>query len=274
MTDQIQQAQQAEAATQQEAPQTPAPTPEAPPSGDVLDKFEAPDAEQLRAQDTTKPETLVPEKPEPEPELLAGKYKTQEDLIKGYVELQKKIGDFSGAPKEYSLDDVNKDTPHQFNPDDPYLAQFKKYAREHNMSQDMFNKTLNVYRDYVVSMQPKPEKEMEKLGPDAPTKLRGLKMWSEQNLSMEGQKRLNKYMGDSIGEADLFMLLDEMRGATAPVEGPTRLEAVKSAQQSIDEIKHEIAQNFSRYESDPMYRQEKRKQLSEAFEYQKKYRGK
>lgn len=267
-----QQAQQAEAAS------TPTPA-EAPATGeyldkspDVLDKFESPGAEQLRGQDTTRPETLAPEvEPEPKPK-LAGKYDTQEELEKGYLNLQKKYGGFTGAPEAYSLDNVNKDTDNQFIPDDKYLNQFMEIAKEHEMSQEMFDKTLDLYRNFVIDMMPKPDKEMEKIGEDATTKLRGLKMWADTNLSPEGKNRFNKYVGDSVSEADLFLLLDEMRGAMSPTEGPTRFEAVKSAQQSIKEIQQDIANNLERYENEPLYRAEKRRLLQDAFAYKDKYK--
>ena len=272
MVDQKIQAQQAES-VQNNPENVPEPTtPES--SGDVLDQFEPKD---FSAIDTTNPESVLKQEEnapaETPPELLAGKYKTQEELVEGYLNLQKKIGNFVGAPEEYTLENVNKDTQNTFVSDDPYLDKFKKMAKDHNMSQDMFDKILNLYRDFVMDMMPKPQDEMAKLGNDADIKLRGLRMWIDTNLSPDGKNRFKKYMGDSVSEAELFLLLDEMRNAVSPVEGPTRMEAAQSAQRSIDEIKQEIADNWSKYESNPSYRSEKLRQLSEALNFQKKYKN-
>lgn len=248
--------------------------PEAQPS-DPLESFDPGIADHFKPVDSTKPESTV-DRPEVkaaevQPELLAGKYKTQEDLIDGYLNLQKKIGSFVGAPEKYTLDNVNKDIDQKFISDDPHLNQFMQLAKENNMSQEMFDKTLNMYRDYVLSMMPKPGAEKAKLGDDADSKLRSLKMWADSNLSPEGKNRFKKYMGDDVSEADLFLLMDEMRSVMEPIEGPTKFDAAKTAQRTIDEIKQEISDNWDKYQTNMIYRQEKLRQLQEAFDYKKRH---
>jgi hypothetical protein len=209
--------------------------------------------------------------PEPKEDLLAGKYKTPEDLEEGYLNLQKKIGDFNGAPEAYVLDNINKDTPHQFDPNDKHLHKFMEYAKEHNMSQDMFDKTLGIYREYVLDMTPKPEEEAKRIGNDALSRSRSQQMWVDENLTPEGKERYKRYMGNDIRDADLFLLMEEIRSANKPIEGPTRFEAQASAQQTIKDIQNEIVANYQRYETDPTYREQKRKQMTEALEYQEKH---
>lgn len=73
---------------------------------------------------------------------IDSKYKTVAEQAKGYNELRKQFGSFTGAPEKYE-----EFTPEGFeiNKDDPMLESAKEWAKTQNMSQDGFNSMVEMY---------------------------------------------------------------------------------------------------------------------------------
>jgi hypothetical protein len=68
---------------------------------------------------------------------LPDKFKTVNDLINSYGELEKKLGGFYGAPDEYKWE-LQGDEPDQ-------AKIFREIAKQNNLSQNAFNKILTGY---------------------------------------------------------------------------------------------------------------------------------
>ena len=160
-------------------------------------------AEEIQTEETQKVESLLPEPEAPttepgdwsladgipgegdQPEWFKGdKYKSVSDQAKAYVDLEKQLGTFTGAPEEYEvqLDSEVADTAALMA--DPMLEWFKGTAKDLNMSQDSFNKLLNGWvNQEVAQFQEDRGREIEALGKDAPTRLQALTDWGKANLS-------------------------------------------------------------------------------------------
>jgi hypothetical protein len=248
-------------ATRVEAPEVPASAPAPAPAPEASANSPAPAPVAPAAQEAPSAESE---------ELLAGKYKTKEDLVEGYLNLQKKIGNFAGAPEDYSLDNINKEADLKFIADDPHLNSFKKLAKDSNMSQEMFDGILNLYRDYVKQGIPDPKAEVAKLGENADVRVRNMNTWADKHLSDEGKARMKKYVGENVNEADLFLLLDEIRNASRPAEGPQNFAPNMMSGRSVDSIKQEIIDNYDKYSTQISYQRDLRAQLEAALAASKK----
>lgn len=118
-----------------------------------------------------------PESDDSEDKLLAGKYKTVEDLEAGYKELSSKLREKQPeAPEEYNFNfsesETFKDLADNDNlnldlSDDPLLKAVEPVFKEHGISQEAAEKLVRIYVDEELESTPDPKKEMEKLGSDA-----------------------------------------------------------------------------------------------------------
>lgn len=196
------------------------------------------------------------------PKLFAGKYKSIDELENGYKNLEKKIGSFAGAPEQYAIEDLNKDAELKFIQDDPDLNSFMELAKKNNMSQEMFDGILNIYRGYVQKQINLAKVDYDKLGPQAEKRMSDLSNFAKNNLTEAGYSRFKKFADSSVKEADLLLLLDDIRQASAPIEGPTADRPMsRGSSDTIAQIKQKIIDNFDKYQKDPTYRSQLRREL-------------
>jgi hypothetical protein len=155
-----------------------------------------------------------------QPEWFKGeKYKSVSDQAKAYVDLEKQLGTFTGAPEEYEvqLEDAALDTSHLMA--DPMLDWFKGTAKELNMSQDSFNKILNGWvGQEVEQFKQDREKQIEALGTNAPARLQNLTDWGKANLSQEEWELYQGVATSSEGVRLLEALVSKTR-ETPMVQG-------------------------------------------------------
>lgn len=145
-------------------------------------------AETAAVEETAAPETVeetesVEEstKEQVEEVIYAGKYKTAEELEKGYKEMQSlynsRYKGFTGAPEdgkyEYSTDDESIDVEALM--ESPMIQRLKERGIESEMSNDLFNGIIN---DYINTQREENamiiEHEKSKLGEDAEKRLENL----------------------------------------------------------------------------------------------------
>jgi len=141
---------------------------------------------------------------------LSDKYGSISEQAKGYTELHKKFGSFTGAPKDgYEL-------PEGVDSEDELAKSFIDLASELNMNQDGFNKGLELYFAQAgVNEEVSKEAEMAKLGDNA-----------SQRVQVLDQALRNK-LGDSyedvkdlVVDANSIMLAEKLLQAHAPVKLP------------------------------------------------------
>lgn len=98
---------------------------------------------------------------EQEEKLFAGKYKTPEDLEKGYKELSKKVRENKvEVPDEYNLEKLEG----VFEADDPMLTKYLGKFKELGLSQDQAEHILAEYGADMIGQKIDPEAELAKLG--------------------------------------------------------------------------------------------------------------
>jgi len=67
-----------------------------------------------------------------------GKYNSVTALEEGYTNLQKKLGSFTGAPEEYSIDGI------EYNAEHPLFSELQKYGKDNNLSNEGYQGLVNV----------------------------------------------------------------------------------------------------------------------------------
>jgi hypothetical protein len=190
------------------------------------------------------------------PEYLLDKHKTVEDQARNYSELEKKLGAFTGAPKDgYDLsfiDEANKavaskagsDAFSAIDKESPAFTKFVETAKNLNISQDAMKSLLSLYVEDVQARIPDRNEEMKKLGNNAQEQLNILGQWASNNLSREEAVTLTN-MITTAESAKLFMKLRELaREPKIPTNnGDPNVDTVESLQTQIKDNYHDYVNN-------------------------------
>jgi hypothetical protein len=183
------------------------------------------------------------------------KYKTVTDQAKAYAEVEKKLGAFKGAPEKYDL--TIADHPElKFSEEDPLLKDFLENAKKNGVSQEYVSELLGVYAQALTFNLPDADAEMKKIGVNAEQDLQILSQWAGNILAPE-EFNIFKSM---ITTADAFKVFDKLRnaGTGADINPAVPNASHETSQQVLALI------NDPRYESDPDFRADMRKRLSQA----------
>lgn len=187
------------------------------------------------------------------PEWLKDKYKTAADQAKAYNELDKKLGNFKGAPEEY--DTSIPDMPDfQFEQGDPMLDDFLKLAKESNASQEFVTKALAHYVKSQQFYSPDPEQEIQKIGVNAKAEISQLSEWASQRLD---KNEMEVFKG-MVTTAESFKVLQKLRRAATsqPEVSVDRKTAVNNGMAQISERQLNEMIADPRFSTDPLYRKE------------------
>lgn len=190
------------------------------------------------------------------PDWLPQQFTKVSDVGKSYVELQKKLGSFTGAPDDYDIKSLELDE------EDFTLKEIKSVAKELNMSQDGFNKLVG----RLISASETQDRlgledELKKLGPDAERQLTQYKNTVKDKFAPEEQEIIAGW----IKNASDLQAFNKIMAHTHMSAVPT-MSAVHMANnfESVADLKKELAKNVSRYESDKAYREDYTQRLSRA----------
>jgi len=164
-------------------------------------------AETQSAAQETLSEGLLPAEPA---ELILGKFRTNEDVIKSYSELEKRFGGFTGAPEEYEL-------PEEVDQDDTFVKTLSEIGKSTNMGQETFSKLMELGEEILSTKADlHQERELEALGPEAGQRLANIDGFMRNNLG-------DKYedLKGAVKDAKTVELIESLIKATAPSRIPS-----------------------------------------------------
>lgn len=182
------------------------------------------------------------------PEWLKERYKSVEDQAKGYVELEKRFGEFKGAPKEgYKLDSIEG-----LEADSPLLQQFSKTFAELNLSQSGFERVVKEFVSTHASIaQASAAQEMKKLGPQGQQMIKETNQWIQNNFPPE----VGKVVQGWIMTAEDIKALDIIRSFQPISKIPNAVDMSNTGiYESLNEVKTEKNNNWAKYKEDANYR--------------------
>ena len=137
-------------------------------------------------------------------------FKNANEQAKGYSELQKKFGSFTGTPKDgYSL-------PEGIEPDDELAMEYSKLATDMGMNQEGFNKGFELLSSQMgVNAEISQENELAKLGDNAGQRIKAV----ENALKFRAGDGYDE-IKDMITTADGVILAESLIKAFAPQKLP------------------------------------------------------
>jgi len=184
----------------------------------------------------------------PRPAWLKDKYKSVSDQASAYSELEKKLGEFKGAPKDgYKFDEADG-----LNPEDPMLQKFLPKFKEMNMSQDAVKTLINEWADYQSSVvKVDVQSEIKKLGPQGQDMINKTNQWMANNLDPSVAETVKSW----IHTADDMKALEALRSFQPLSRSPTSSEMQPGfSYESLAEVKNEKIKNWQKYQDDANYR--------------------
>jgi hypothetical protein len=139
------------------------------------------------------------------------KYKSVADQAKAYIDLEKRFGGFTGAPKDgYAM-------PADVESDDGLLSELQTFAADTNMSQDSFNRAWELLATQSdVATQVSVEAEMARLGDNAEGRIKTIEQFMKNNLDTDTYEKVRH----GVNSAESVELIEALIGATAPAKLP------------------------------------------------------
>lgn len=201
----------------------------------VVEESAAPETvEEVEAVETATEEQS--EAQEAEEVLYAGKYKSAEELEKGYKEMQSlynsRYKGFTGAPEdgEYTLQAAEGVDPEQLElaEDSPLVNKLRERGLEQGMSNDMFNGLVN---DYIITQQEQMSEqiatEKANLGKDADVRIQNIIDRLNKDYP-DNAERLQSAMINS----DIVVFMEEMLNRDANSVAPADTEVQSADKES------------------------------------------
>lgn len=185
--------------------------------------------------------------------LYANKYKSVDELVKGYENLQSKLGSHSGAPEEYT---VNEGI--EVDQDNPLFSKLQEVGKELGLNNDGYNALIDMYNGTIADQQAQHEEsmkaEMAKLGDNANERIQNLADWSKANLS-----EAERNVFDSLAQnAEAVQLIEKFVSMSKP-QGVANDQQIQKApsfdQDKLNEMRFaKDANGNRRMSTDPAYR--------------------
>jgi len=174
------------------------------------------------------------------PEWLLPKYRSVSDQAKAYVEAEKRLGSFIGAPKNgYDTSFIEESG---LDKESVHLNKFLEVAKKMNLSQDGLQDILGIYSEYESLRAPDINAELEKLGDNGKQQLQVLNQWATNNLT---DKEYSQFTGliRTAEDVNLFM---KLRGLTREQPVPNGGKA-QVRQRTPEQISQAIQDNYDAY---------------------------
>ena len=191
------------------------------------------------------------------PEWMKEKYKTVADQAKAYVELEKRMGEVKGAPKDgYALDALDGIAA-----DDPLVQHFAETFKEMNVSQEGFQRVVSEFLDMQSSVaQVDAQKEIEKLGLDGGQQVKQIDTWLNNTFDADTAKTIKSW----VATADDIKALQALKAFQPASAIPTGNQHNAGGYETVQELKNEQMNNWDKYKNDENYRNRWRSRLENA----------
>ena len=150
------------------------------------------------------------------PEFMLEKFKTLGEQAKGYSELEKQFGAFTGAPEEYKLN-IPEGVEGEFDLEHPMLKAGMEFAKANNMNQEGFDQLAAMYINGEIADKTLAEEaERLELGNNSDQRIATVQQFLQNNMEASAYAEVMPL----VNSADSVKLLEAVINATAPKVAP------------------------------------------------------
>lgn len=196
----------------------------------------------------------IGEKPE---WFLQDKYSNVSQQAAAYLDLQKKLGEFAGTPKDgYSLEKY-KDV---LDIENPFIHKILETSKSMNMSQSGLDEMLNLFVDYEKANTTDTEAFIKSLTPQEVEMAKNVHNWLQNNFAEEEIELLEDFFTSS---KEGLNLLSKFRGMSRENRIPTSNQNTSVHTPTLKDIESLIINNYEQYKKEPAYRERIERQRAE-----------
>lgn len=190
------------------------------------------------------------------PAWLPPKYKKVSDLGQGYLEAEKRLGAFTGAPEEYNLADLEIDESQLV------IQEIKAVGKELNMSEEGLKKFLGRLSTAVeTETEANLEEQVKKLGKDGERLLTQYKNLTQDYFAPEEAEIVKGW----VRTADDLKMINKLMASTSRSAVPTSQSvALANNHESVADLRNELTANIQKFESDRNYQKNWSKRMEQA----------
>lgn len=192
----------------------------------------------------------------PRPDWLPQKYNKVSDLGKSYVEAQKKLGGFSGAPDKYDMASLEIDET------DPTIQTLMDIGKKHNMNQNIMNDIVGRLTSIQeTTEQMNIEQEVKKLGADGARMLTEYKNWVNDYVPAPEREAVTGW----IKNADDLKAFNRIMAHTHMSQVPTH-QTMNMANkfEGVAELRAELTKNLKKFQEDKTYAKDWQNRMANA----------
>lgn len=180
----------------------------------------------------TEVENIEVENEQEDAKLYAGKYKTPEDLEKGYKELSTLVRTKTPeAPEEYDFSIVEG-----VDSENPLLHTMQEVMKNQNLTQEQATALTEAFVGYSSVNTPNMEEEVKKLGADAPVMIQQVEGFMKRYLSPDESAILSQVGGSAEGIKLLHKLSQQVGERSIPASGATSNDAAVDLRKQAAEM--------------------------------------
>ena len=175
------------------------------------------------------------------------------EQAKGYNEIRKQLGGFTGAPEEYEFS-LPEGIEGEIDENLPALQEFVDLAQKSNMSnetaQELFNIFVNYQQSIINEIGADAQQQKQLLGENADQRLAQLSGWGMNNLSPEDMEAYQSMLTTAAQVQLMEKIVGKTRGTQMHKTGES------TAMPAFTEEDFRRAVQSDRYYQDPAYRAE------------------
>lgn len=183
------------------------------------------------------------------------------EQAKGYNELRQKLGGFTGAPEayEYTVPDEMIEQGVTIADDDPLMDKAREMAKEMNMSQEGFDKMVNMFIETqlyeVEALKGQKNEQIKTLGASAPQRLAGINQYINANFDAEVVSAIQGMVTTAESVQAVEALIKASR--TAPLAAGDPAPAPAVTKEEVEKMMFETtASGQRRINTDPEFKAE------------------
>lgn len=185
---------------------------------------------------------------------MNGKYNSVSELEKGYENLHKKFGSFSGAPEEYSIAEGV-----EYNSEHPLLAQIQAFGKENSLSNEGYNSLVNVLLENekanVAEQEEQVKQVMKDLGPNANERIQNIDDFINANMEADdNMKGLLDSAKEQPGGVELIEAFISMTKKTTPASEQVAAPIKTYNKEELHKMQFAKDDYGNRKMNDPSYR--------------------
>jgi hypothetical protein len=190
------------------------------------------------------------------PAWLPPKYKKVSDLGNGYMEAEKRLGAFTGAPEEYNLGDLEIDESQLI------VQEIKAVGKELNMSEEGLKKFLGRLSTAVeTETEAHLEDQIKQLGKDGERLLTQYKNLTQDYFAPEEAEIIKGW----VRTADDLKMITKLMATTNRSAVPTSQSvALANNHESVADLRAELTSNIQKFENDRNYQKNWSKRMEQA----------